>query len=170
MLLLILSHFHFHILSWMTQNDGRYLNSDERKRCKNFVHLQWLRPSLVISSASWRVTPHCVDPEGILDWWVKTEQGERGQLLPLLETCSHQTAVLKLADGGKRPFFFFFSPPILLIIEWWGGLGEFKKNPQARCCQKEKPRAKMGLDILEMLKKKKKGGISSTSPEAGWKI
>ncbi len=37
------------------------------------------------------------------------------------------------------------------------GLGEFKKaNPQARCCQKKKPGAKKGLDILEMLKKRRR--------------
>lgn len=119
-----------------------------------WISLQWLRRSLVISS-TWRVAPHCMDPEGTLDWWVKTEQGEMGQLLPLLETCSHQTAVLKLAGGGKCPFYFFF--PILLIIEWWGGLGEFKKkNPQARCCQKRKAKGKKGTGYLGDVGKKKK--------------
>lgn len=93
-----------------------------------------------------------------------------GQLLPLLETCSHQTAVLKLAGGGKCPFYFFF--PILLIIEWRGGLGEFKKKIlKLDVVKKGKPRAKKGLDILEMLeRKRKKEGFSSTSPEGRWKI
>ncbi len=119
-------------------------------RCKNFVHLLWLRRSLVISS-TWRVAPHCMDPEGTLDWWVKTEQGEMGQLLPLLETCSHQTAV-KIGRWWKMSFFF-----LLLIIEWWGVWGSLKKQIlKLDVVKKRKPGAKKGLDILEMLKKRRR--------------
>ncbi len=123
---------------------------EEKMRCKNFVHLLWLRRSLVISS-TWRVAPHCMDPEGTLDWWVKTEQGEMGQLLPLLETCSHQTAV-KIGRWWKMSFFF-----LLLIIEWWGVWGSLKKQIlKLDVVKKRKPGAKKGLDILEMLKKRRR--------------
>lgn len=109
--------FHFHILSWMMQNGGQYLNTDEIKRCKNFVHLQWLRRSLVISSASWRVAPHCVDPEGILDWWVKTEQGKRGQLLPLRDLFPSDCCD-KIGRWWKMSVSCFFFPLSNIVVNW----------------------------------------------------
>lgn len=71
----------------------------------------------------------------------------------LLVTCSHQTALLKLADGGKCPFVFFFSPR-LLIIERCLGLGEFKKILELD--EVKKGAKHVYLDILEMLKWVKK--------------
>lgn len=115
---------HFHILSWMTQNGGRYLNSDERKRCKNFVHLQWMRPSLVISSASWRVAPHCVDPEGILDWWVKTEQGGEGATFASLRDLFPSDCCVKIGRWWKTSVFFFFLSNIVdnWVVRGFGGV------------------------------------------------